>query len=515
MEHKFYQPDSQSADNTSPVGRVGESGERKKRKRHRRHDKKQQETMTTAATATETTSAHERPGTQFYTSKERPTATIWTREANDAPAIAATEAPSRPDPAPIERKPEPVQKKSVIDAAPDLSWINEFAPAPYEDPRFMAPRRPSSVPEVRHEEPHQPFPPTRRYFWNEPETTQSTAKAHESLPSVAQPNQAKTEPEPAPEPPAEPELPPLQALESVDVAPGSVDVTESPTKFVANDSQETAPTKSQSANPQSEVHAPESRRTEDRAVQSPVMENNAGFESAGVNVGDALLVVPAEAELAPADDTAAPFEVTDFPAIETAHSIATPRAEAISREAWADLGEAVSPSAPAPAEVPPAEHSMDRNELLVISDSIRVDGVNVHEMFLAGRLDEPGLRRIVAAYMRGDENLKQLIIQELTRQQMRFERDPQLRDMPVARAKSKAKVGPGKAKRAASSIKNHTKSLLDADRARGGTEKIAEATQATLEKAHDLFSASDNAGRNLGIAAIVVIYLAIIVVLIR
>lgn len=262
-----------------------------------------------------------------------------------------------------------------------------------------------------------------------------------------------------------------------------------------------------------------------------MMENNAGFEGAGVNVDDALFVAPAEAELAPAEeDVDVPMEAADFPVIETAQSIATPRAEAISSEAWADLGEAVSPSTLAPAETPSSEklethtiaehssgtaveHVMDRNELLVIADSIRVDGVNVHEMFLAGRLDEPGLRRIVTAYMRGAENLKQLIIQELTRQQMRFERDPQLRTTPVGRAKSKTKVGSGKAKRAASSIKNHAKSLLDAERAHGGTERIAEATQATLEKAHDLFSASDNASRNLGIAAIAVIYLAIVVVL--
>ena len=88
---------------------------------------------------------------------------------------------------------------------------------------------------------------------------------------------------------------------------------------------------------------------------------------------------------------------------------------------------------------------------------------------------------------------------------MRFERDPQLRDTPVKRLKTKTKSGPSKAKRAAGSIKQHTKSLLDVERARGSTEKIAEATHATLEKAHQIFSDSENTTRNMGIAAIVII----------
>ena len=78
-----------------------------------------------------------------------------------------------------------------------------------------------------------------------------------------------------------------------------------------------------------------------------------------------------------------------------------PPAEAASDDTPADIPEAVSPSLQSAAEAVEhaarssnaeqtpsgVEHAMDQPELLKLSESIRVDGVSVSEMFTAGRLE--------------------------------------------------------------------------------------------------------------------------------
>ncbi len=152
------------------------------------------------------------------------------------------------------------------------------------------------------------------------------------------------------------------------------------------------------------------------------------------------------------------------------------------------------------------EHSMQRSELLDLARTIRVDGVSVYEIFTARRIDEEGLRRIIVAYLRGDE-LRQLITNEVIRQQMRFERDPHLRDMPV-NAADRQKAKPGATKK----FKDRTKSILDKDRAKDRTIRVAEITQDILERSHEYLHENPKAGRNFGIIAIVIIYFAILII---
>jgi hypothetical protein len=155
------------------------------------------------------------------------------------------------------------------------------------------------------------------------------------------------------------------------------------------------------------------------------------------------------------------------------------------------------------------EHVMQQGELLELAKAIRIDGVSVSEMFTAGRIDEEGLRRIVVAYLRGGE-LRQLISQEIIRQQMKFERDPQLRGTPVNAATNTAG-----AKHATVRAKRHTKPLLNAGRALDRTERAAAFTQGQVEKAYEFLTENPKTVQMLSIVAIFVIYAAILVLILR
>ncbi len=257
------------------------------------------------------------------------------------------------------------------------------------------------------------------------------------------------------------------------------------------------------------------RRRAKRAVQSsPGMEGDAHERAA---------MTQPYAEIAPAgvasyaESAAETFDTAEQLPSELARGEALPTTTVAEAEAAAasahNAGEhaaidrdslAATESNP---ERPTVEHNLERSELLDVARSIRVDGVSIYEMFTARRIDEAGLRHIITEYLRGND-LRDVIASEIIRQQLKFERDPQLRDTPVSGTKRDS------AKKAVSGIKKRTKSLINPERTRDRTERLAEFTQNALEKSHEYFNENPKASQTYGIVAIVVIYLLILIVLI-
>ena len=71
--------------------------------------------------------------------------------------------------------------------------------------------------------------------------------------------------------------------------------------------------------------------------------------------------------------------------------------------------------------------SMDRSELLAISQTIAVEGTSLRQIYESQLISEKGLRRLVAEHLRGG-NIGRALKRELVERQIDFERDPILRD---------------------------------------------------------------------------------------
>jgi len=81
-------------------------------------------------------------------------------------------------------------------------------------------------------------------------------------------------------------------------------------------------------------------------------------------------------------------------------------------------------------EIQPSKvQSLNRSELLAISQKIRVEGTNLRKVYETHLVGERGLRRLVSEYLRGG-NLQKALRKEIVERQIDFERDPFLRDMP-------------------------------------------------------------------------------------
>lgn len=72
--------------------------------------------------------------------------------------------------------------------------------------------------------------------------------------------------------------------------------------------------------------------------------------------------------------------------------------------------------------------TMDRDELIKLSDNIDVEGSTLKQIYDTHLIGENGLRRLVAEHQRGG-NLNEALKQEITEREIDFERDPILRDM--------------------------------------------------------------------------------------
>ena len=71
--------------------------------------------------------------------------------------------------------------------------------------------------------------------------------------------------------------------------------------------------------------------------------------------------------------------------------------------------------------------TMNRSELLGLSEKIAVDGTTLRQIYETQLISEKGMRRIVAEHLRGG-NVAKALRRELVERQIDFERDPILRD---------------------------------------------------------------------------------------
>jgi hypothetical protein len=138
-----------------------------------------------------------------------------------------------------------------------------------------------------------------------------------------------------------------------------------------------------------------------------------------------------------------------------------------------------------------------------LSRTILIDGMSVYDMFIGKQIDSEGLHRIVAEYTQGGD-IKKVALQEVARQQIRFERDPQMRQTPVA-----SQPVQQNAALVQQPMMMQAPQTPTADR----TERLAELTQGASEKMQD-FMQSPHLGTVGSVLAIVAIYTAIIIIII-
>jgi len=70
--------------------------------------------------------------------------------------------------------------------------------------------------------------------------------------------------------------------------------------------------------------------------------------------------------------------------------------------------------------------NLNRNQLLALSEKIKIDGSSLRQIYETHLIGERGLRHLVAEYMH-DGDLKQALRQEIVDRERDFERDPALR----------------------------------------------------------------------------------------
>jgi hypothetical protein len=67
-----------------------------------------------------------------------------------------------------------------------------------------------------------------------------------------------------------------------------------------------------------------------------------------------------------------------------------------------------------------------RQELMLAAAKVKVEGTTLKEMAELGRLDEPGLRRVVGEFLKGGD-VEKAVIKETKEKELQYEQDPRLR----------------------------------------------------------------------------------------
>lgn len=154
-----------------------------------------------------------------------------------------------------------------------------------------------------------------------------------------------------------------------------------------------------------------------------------------------------------------------------------------------------------------ADIMMGRNELLEVGESIRVEGVSVTEMYRAERIDEEGLKRIIVEFLRG-ERIEKIISEEVLRQQMRFERDPQLRQIPVNALQNTST-------RSQTPTNGRQRKAFNAQNMRRQADRIADRLAGGIDRAVETAENNPNAFKTVGGILAVIIYFVILILIIR
>lgn len=150
---------------------------------------------------------------------------------------------------------------------------------------------------------------------------------------------------------------------------------------------------------------------------------------------------------------------------------------------------------------------MDPREILEVADSIRVEGVTLADMFHAERIDEEGLRRIIGEFLKG-QRIEKVISEEVLRQQMRFERDPQLRQVPVNAMQ-------GAPTRTQTSGEVRQRKTFNKQNMRRQADRIADRLAGGIDRAVETAENNPNAFKTIGGILAVVVYFVILILIIR
>jgi hypothetical protein len=160
-------------------------------------------------------------------------------------------------------------------------------------------------------------------------------------------------------------------------------------------------------------------------------------------------------------------------------------------------------SQPAQANIQP-QQELGLAELIKLSKKIKIDGVKLHEIFTAGRIDEAGLRAVVQEFLRGG-NVRKQLTDEIVNREKSYERDPSIRHLTSDQVRDK--------------LANTSVKVVQKGYQLGKTSK-----HVTREATRVLKDAATQANQNLhdsgidvpwpSIAAIVIIYTLIIILLI-
>lgn len=168
-----------------------------------------------------------------------------------------------------------------------------------------------------------------------------------------------------------------------------------------------------------------------------------------------------------------------------------------------------TPKVPETRETP-SQTNMDRAELLAVAEAIRIDGVSVKEMFSANRIDEQGLRSIVIEFLRG-RDVRRIVTQEVIREQLKFERDPQLRHIRrLGRGAGAVKAVGSVAKHA----KHRAKQVADPQRAKHHAVRLGTNLLDGFDEAKEVIDAHPQIIKVGGGIAAVLIYSTILILLI-
>lgn len=157
-------------------------------------------------------------------------------------------------------------------------------------------------------------------------------------------------------------------------------------------------------------------------------------------------------------------------------------------------------------EQPEADSSMGMDELLIVGDSIRIEGVSISEMFRAERIDEEGLRRIVADFLRG-QRIEKIVTEEVLRLQMRFERDPQLRQIPITAMQDSQASRIDEA--------NQQRRVFNTKTMRRQADRIADRLAERIDRTVEAAENNPNIAKTVGTVVAVIAYFVVLILIIR
>jgi hypothetical protein len=152
--------------------------------------------------------------------------------------------------------------------------------------------------------------------------------------------------------------------------------------------------------------------------------------------------------------------------------------------------------------------TLNRNDLLSLSEKIVLDGSSLRQIYETHLIGERGLRRLVAEYLHGGD-VKKILRKEIVDHEIDFERDPAVRDITVPTSTAPAPA----------SVVVDSKIALD-KLVEKASVSFGDSNAEAYYKARAVYEAEDNRQQKnksqlvgVGMAATITVLLAIVIVL--